>query len=40
MEQRQGQVVFSAVFFAGFAAMGATPAAAQTFQGYHCADGT
>jgi membrane-bound inhibitor of C-type lysozyme len=40
MERRKGQVVFSAVLFAGFVAMGATQAAAQTFQGYHCADGT
>jgi len=40
MERRKGQVVFSAVVFAGFGAMGAAPAAAQTFQTYRCADGT
>jgi membrane-bound inhibitor of C-type lysozyme len=40
MERRKGQVVFSAVFFAGFVAIGGAPAAAQTFQGYRCADGT
>jgi membrane-bound inhibitor of C-type lysozyme len=39
MERRKGQVV-SAVFFVGFVAVMAAPASAQTFQGYHCADGT
>jgi membrane-bound inhibitor of C-type lysozyme len=40
MKRRQDQIVFSAVFFTGLVAIGAAPAAAQTFQGYHCADGT
>jgi membrane-bound inhibitor of C-type lysozyme len=40
MERRGARVVFSAVIFAGGVALGAPPAAAQSFQNYRCADGT
>jgi membrane-bound inhibitor of C-type lysozyme len=40
MKRRPAKLMFSAALFAGFVAMGAAPAVAQTFQSYRCADGT
>ena len=40
MKGRGAKAIFGAVFFACSVAMVAAPASAQTFQGYHCADGT
>ncbi len=40
MRGRGARLILGAVFFACGIAMIAAPAAAQTFQGYHCADGT
>jgi membrane-bound inhibitor of C-type lysozyme len=35
-----GNTILGAAIFAAAAAMGSSPASAQTFQNYHCADGT
>ena len=40
MERRTARVILGAAFFASFVVVGATPAAAQSFQTYRCADGT
>jgi membrane-bound inhibitor of C-type lysozyme len=40
MQGRVAKLMLGAALFAGAAAMDAAPASAQTFQGYHCADGT
>jgi membrane-bound inhibitor of C-type lysozyme len=40
MKRQMAKLMFGAAVFAGGAAIGAAPASAQTFQGYHCADGT
>jgi membrane-bound inhibitor of C-type lysozyme len=40
MNRRKAIFLFGAVFFAIRAVTGASPAAAQTFQTYHCADGS
>jgi membrane-bound inhibitor of C-type lysozyme len=40
MQRRVAKLMLGVALFASGAAMGAAPASAQTFQGYHCADGT
>ena len=40
MERRTARVILGAAFFASVVVVGATPAAAQSFQTYRCADGT
>ena len=40
MKRPVAKWMFGAALFAAGATLGEAPASAQTFQGYHCADGT